>query len=301
MLFPAAALGIITVAVWLSSTLLGDPDAPESRAAVWTGPLLAIGGFVTMVLLIWAGTAAAERASERRKALRVHATAIARWPQYATEAQWQGVIADGARPTGGMLNAVIGSGIVATVVAVIAVWAVLAGEPSAALVLGAFVLVTAGLFIARAWNTDRELRQNQRRRQQLIPYPACWLSAEGFYDEDHGLISLDQVTAVKIIPPAEVPEIRKRLRRLAREGGGQSDLDRLDAQLARAGWSLLQVTTDLRVARTIPDRITRWLSWREFRSDPVAPITVLHVRVPPNREPEAGRVADAVTRRWLAS
>ena len=64
MLFPAAALGIITVAVWLSSTLLGDPDAPESRAAVWTGPLLAIGGFVTVVLLIWAGAASVERASE---------------------------------------------------------------------------------------------------------------------------------------------------------------------------------------------------------------------------------------------
>jgi hypothetical protein len=300
MLFPAAALGIITVAVWLSSTLLGDPDAPESGASVWTGPLLAIGGFVTMVLLIWAGTASVERASERRKALRVHTTAIARWPQYATEAQWQGVIADGARPTGGMVNAVIGSAIVAAVVAAIAVWAVLSGEPSAAVVLGAFALVTAGLFTARAWNIDRELRQNQRRRQQLIPYPACWLSAEGFYDEDHGLISLDRMTEVKIIPPAEVPEVRRQLRRQAREAGVQADLDRLDAQLARAGWSLLQVTSDVRVARTVPDLIMRWLSWRELRFHPV-PISVLHIRVPPGREPEAGRVADAVTRRWLAS
>jgi hypothetical protein len=299
MLFPAAAIALTAVAVSGATAVFGDPDLPAGERADWAGPLLGIGGITAMVLFLWGGTVTVLRANERRRALRVYANPIARWPQYATGAQWQRVIAHDARATGHALDFAIPAGIVAAVVAAVTVPAVLQGQPAIAAVLVMFGLVIIGLIGGRDWNAARERRANRQRRERITPYPACWLSTEAIYHEDHGLFPLDHVSEVTVVPPDQVATVRKRLRREQQAGNLYADLDPLDSRLARAGWSLLQITTDSDLVRTIVDRITDWLSSDDEHRHYLSPISVRHVRVPPGREAEAEQVAAALRRRWL--
>jgi hypothetical protein len=125
------------------------------------------------------------------------------------------------------------------------------------------------------------------------------LAAEGLYHEDHGLVGLDRVTEVRVVPPAEVPGVRKSLLGRARAGDLTVHLDPFDHRLARSGWALLQLTLDDRVERTLWQKVTRALAAGD-QPRPTMPISVLHVRVPPGRESEADRVAAAVRQRWLS-
>ena len=301
LLFPAAAIAVVMLAAWLSYLLFGDevPDA-AGVAVDWSGPLLGIGGMVAAALLTWAALMAGLRAGERRRARRVHRDGLARWPQYATEAQWRQVIEKDSRPDGGWLETAIPVGIVTAVIAAIAVPAGIQGLWSVVFTLVAFGLLIAGLVAGRRWNQRRERRADRVRREGLAPYPSCVLSAEALYHEDWGLVEIDKLADVQLVPPEQVPGLRRRLLGRARAGEVDLRLEPLDTRLARSGWSLLQVTLDSRLERTLGDQVTKFFASAEQGSDPM-PITVLHVRVPPGREAEAGQVAALLRSRWLAA
>lgn len=300
-LFSAAAIAALTLAAWLSSLAFGGDDADTAGAATdWTVPLLGLGGMVAAVLLLWAAIVAVGRAHELRRVREVYARGLARWPQYATEAQWRQVIAKHARPDGSVLDVVIPAGLLTVVVGAIAVAAAVGREWTVVVVLAAFWLVLMGLVGGRRWNQERERRADRVRRERLLPYPFCVVAAEGLYDEDSGLVGLDQVTEVRVVPAAEVPQIRKRLLGQVRTGEVAVELDPFDSRLARSGWSLLQFTLDSRVARTLWKKAVDLLRSRDIGSD-MARFSLLHVRIPPGCEPEAIRVVAAVQQRWLGN
>lgn len=295
-LFPAAAVALIGAAAWLATLLGGDGGGPAGTA--WVGALAGIGGLVAVAVLAWAVAVTAERAVERRQILRVLEQVIACWPQYASEKQWRQVITQDAKRETSVADIAWPVGIVTVVVGAIAVGAGLQGMWSAVLVLAAFWVLVSGLVGGRAWSRDRQRRADRHRRERLLPYPACWLAAEAIYHEDWGLVTLDQVTRVRLIPPAEVSGARKRLRSEARAGDLTVELDPLDLRLARSGWSLLQFTLDEQVARTLWHHLRALVRSRIGRLPDL--VSVVHVRVPPGREAEADGVVAAVTRRWLA-
>lgn len=297
-ILPAAAIVVVAAAVWLSSVLFGD-SLPADVVVDWTTPLLGIGLLTATVLVIWLAIVVLSRATERSQARRVLGTAIARWPQYATEAQWRQVISKEDRSGGGIADVLIPVGIILGIGLAIGILAGVSGQWGAGLVVLVFCGLIAAMVLVRHWNQERERRDNRRRRERLLPVPTCWLSAEGFYHEDWGLVKLDQVTDIQVVPPGEVAQLRTRLRRQAREGRLSIDLDPFDTRLARAGWSLLQLSFDERVRRTIWHHLMELL--RTPGQSDVMPISVLAVRVPPGREGEADAVAAAVTRRWLAT
>jgi hypothetical protein len=299
MLLPAAAIAVVALCAWLSSLLF--PDEVTEAAGLetdWTVPLVSIGGIVVMVVLLWAVFVAWGRATERRKALGAFAHGLARWPQYATEAQWRQETAKEDKPEGNRLDVVIPVGIVTALIGAIAVAAAINDTWALAVVLAGFWVVLVGLVGGRRWNQERERRGNQARRRRLQPYPSCVVAAEALYHEDWGLVTLDQVTEVRVVPPGEVPQTRKRLLSQSRKGEVSVDLDPFDRRLARAGWSLLQFTLDSRTVRTWWQRIAEVLR-AEMPSADVMPVSVVHVRVPPGCESEAAHVAAAVEHRWL--
>jgi hypothetical protein len=294
MLFPAAAIGLLAVAAF-GSTLIFD-EGPSQGSPDWAVPAAGIGGMVAMVLLLWVGTVMVERATERRRVRRVYATALACWPQYATEPQWQQAIAKADRPERHFAEIAWPMGILTVVLGGIGVPAGFSGVWSVTVVLAAFWVLLFGLVAGRRWNADRERRADLGRRRRLTPYPSCCISADAFYDEDRGLVGLEQVTGVRVVAPDEVPQLRKRLLSGARKGELTVELDAFDTRLARAGWSLLQFTVDERVARTLWHHLQALL--RAGQHGFSMPISVTHVRVPPGREAEAAQVAAAVARRW---
>jgi F0F1-type ATP synthase assembly protein I len=298
MLLPAAAIAVVTGGAVLSSVLFGD-DLPEgvSVETDWVVPLVGIGGIVVAVLVIWAATVMLSRARERWQVLRVFDTAVARWPQYATEAQWRQVIAKEDKPSESKVDVIVPAGIVLGVGLAIAIPAGFSGMWGIGLVVMLFCGMIAGMVVVRRWNLERERRNNRTRRERLAPYPSCWLSADAFYHEDWGLITLDLLTDIQVVPAAEVAQLRTRLRKQARDGDLSIDLDPFDTRLARSGWSLLQLTLDDRVVRTLWHWIVDW--FRDPTAGEIMPISVLSVRVPPGREPEAAEVVKAVTGRWL--
>src|SRR5690606_13852904 len=120
-------------------------------------------------------------------------------------------------------------------------------------------------------------------------------SPAGYYHEDAGVVMLDKVTDVRLVPPGEVPGIRKQLRRA--RGGAEIDvdLDPFDSRLARSGWSLLQFTIDPTVERTVWHKLGWWFRDWGYRAI-TERLSVRHVRVPPGREAEAARILAEVTR-----
>jgi hypothetical protein len=301
LLFPVAAIAVVAFTAIGATAVFGDEVLDAAGVEPdWTGPLLGIGGIVGLGLAVWAAIMVGSRAWERQQVRRVYRNALARWPQYATEAQWRQVIEKDSRPDGNWLETAIPAGIVGAVIAAIAVpagiqqlWAVVAA-------LAAFWLLALGLIAGRRWNQRREQRADVRRRGRLAPYPACVLSAEGFYHEDWGLVEIDNMTDVQVVPAGEVPGLRKRVLRQARAGEIDVRLEPLDSQLARSGWSLLQLTLDSRVKRTLWHQLGGLLTSDHEHRDPM-PVSVLHVRVPPGREAEAGQVITLLRTRWLAS
>src|SRR5690606_37348797 len=97
---------------------------------------------------------------------------------------------------------------------------------------------------------------------------------------------------------AEVAGLRKRVLRQARAGAIDLALEPLDSQLARAGWSLLQITLDSRARRAPWERLLDWFDRADDHHDPM-PVAVRHVRVPPGHEAEAGQVVSLIRARWL--
>jgi hypothetical protein len=302
LLFPVAAIAVVALTAIGATAVFGDEVLEAAGVEPdWTGPLLGIGGMVGLGLAVWAAIMIGSRAMERHQVRRVYRNALARWPQYATEAQWRQVIEKDSRPDGNWLETAIPAGILTAVIAAIAVPAGFQRMWSMVTVLAAFWLLLLGLVAGRRWNQRREQRADRRRRERLAPFPACVLSAEGFYHEDWGLVEIDNVTDVRVIPASEVPGLRKQVLGQARAGEIDLRLEPLDSRLARSGWSLLQLTLDSRVKRTLWDQLGGLLSsdHQEHR-DPM-PVSVLHVRVPPGREAEAGQVVTLLRTRWLAS
>jgi hypothetical protein len=300
LLFPVAAIAVVTLAALGATAVFGDEVLDAAGVEPdWTGPLLGIGGIVGLGLAVWAAVMLGSRALERQQVRRVYRNALARWPQYATRAQWQQVIERDSRPEGSWLETAIPAGIVGAVIAAVAVPAGVRQMWSVVAVLAAFGLVALGLIAGRRWNQRRERRADVLRRERLAPYPACVLSAEGFYHEDWGLVEIDDVTDVRVVPAGEVPGLRKRVLAQARAGTVDLRLEPLDSRLARSGWSLLQLTLDSRVRRTLWDQLVGLFGQDDDHHDPM-PVSVLHVRVPPGREAEAGQVVTLIRTRWLA-
>jgi hypothetical protein len=297
MLFPAAAIGLVTIAAFTSALLFDE--GPESDLSGWIVPGVSLGGIVVMVLLFWVTTVSVERALERRQVRRVYAHTLARWPQYATEAQWQQVIAKDARSELNVANIAWPMGILTAIMIPIGVGAGFAGIWSVTVVLAAFWVLVFGLVAGRNLSAERVRRNNRRRRERLDPYPACHLAAEGLYHEDWGLVTLDQVAEVRVISPEDVPQLRSRLLSGARKGEMSVELDPFDTRLARSGWSLLQFTIDDKITRTIWHHVQALL--RTGQHGFHMSISIFHVRVPPGHEAEAAQVAAAVTRRWITA
>ena len=301
LLFSVASIAVLMLAAMGGTVVFGDEVLDAAGVEPdWTGPLLGIGGIVALAAAVWAAIMVGSQAWERQQVRRVYRNALARWPQYATEAQWRQVIEKDSRPDGNWLETAIPAGILTAVIAAIAVPAGFQRMWSMVTVLAAFWLLLLGLVAGRRWNQRREQRADRRRRERLAPYPACVLSAEGFYHEDWGLVEIDTVTDVRVIPASEVPGLRKRVLGQARAGEIDLQLEPLDSRLARSGWSLLQVTLDSRVKRTLWDQLTGLRGTDHEHRDPM-PISVLHVRVPPGREAEAGQVITLIRTRWLTS
>jgi hypothetical protein len=119
----------------------------------------------------------------------------------------------------------------------------------------------------------------------------------GFYHEDGGLVRFDQIAAVQVVEPDQVASHRSRLSSTTRRTGIQSDLTPLDTRLAKAGWSLLAVTIDTSVARTLWRKAEHLLRSQE---DPRLDwVTTSHVRVPPGHIGEARTAAEHIRARWL--
>src|SRR5690606_24055004 len=120
--FPVAAIAVVGLAVLGATAVFGD-GALEAAGVEsdWTGPLLGIAGLVGFGLAVWVAVMLGSRALERRQVQRVYRNAVARWPQYATEAQWQRVIERDGRPEGSWLETAIPAGIVGGVVVAIAI------------------------------------------------------------------------------------------------------------------------------------------------------------------------------------
>lgn len=300
LLFPVTAIAVVMLTAMGATAVFGDEVLEAAGVEPdWTGPLLGIGGIVGLVLAVWAAIMLGSRVLERQHVRRVYRNALARWPQYATEAQWQQVIERDSRPDGSWLETAIPAGVVGAVIAAIAIPAGIQQLWSVVAVLVAFWLLVLGLIAGRRWNQRREQRADVRRRERLAPYPACVLSAEGFYHEDWGLVEIDNVTDVRVVPAGEVPGLRKRVLRQARAATIDLRLEPLDSRLARSGWSLLQLTLDSRVRRTLWDQLAGLFGQDQEHRDPM-PVSVLHVRVPPGHETDADQVATLIRERWLA-
>lgn len=300
LLFPVAAVAVVSLAALGATAVFGDQVLDEAGVEPeWTGPLLGIGGIVGLALAVWAAIMVGSRAMERQQVRRVYRNAVARWPQYATEAQWQQVIERDGRPDGSWLDTAIPTGIVGAVIAAIAIPAGIQRMWQVVAVLVAFWLLVLGLIAGRRWNQRREQRAEVLRRERLSPYPSCVLSAEGFYHEDWGLVEIDNVADVRVIPSGEVPGLRKRVLGQARAGAIDLRLEPLDSRLARSGWSLLQLTLDSRIRRTLWDQLVGLIGRDDGHHDPM-PVSLLHVRVPPGHEAEAGQVVTLIRARWLA-
>jgi hypothetical protein len=128
--------------------------------------------------------------------------------------------------------------------------------------------------------------------------PTVAVSTEGIYDEQLGVLEIDSVTEVRVIPAAEVKARRAELRARVSRLELSARMDPADQRLATAGWSLLELTLDSRVGRTLVRRLANLLlvDHRPMGWDTVS---VVHVRVPPSQEQVAARVASSIAARWI--
>jgi hypothetical protein len=298
MLFPAVAVGVVAVGVWAGVTVFGDDQSADVEAD-WTVPMLGIAFIAAVPVVMWAVARTVLLANERRHASTVLAAAIVEWPQYSTTAQWQKVVEDDHRRSATKRTDVLVPVVILTVViGGLAVWAALAADPAVGLALGAFWLAAMALIAGRTWAAERDRRSGRVRRVRIQPFPRCWVADSGFYHEDSGLVRFDQIAAVEVVEPDRVASYRGSLSSAARKTGSQSDLTPLDSRLARSGWSLLAITIDTSVARTLWRKAEHLLRSQE---DPRLDwLTTSHVRVPPGHIGEARTAADRIHTRWLA-
>jgi hypothetical protein len=130
--------------------------------------------------------------------------------------------------------------------------------------------------------------------------PTATVSTEGIYDEELGVVEIESVTEVRVIPAAEVEARRAELRAAVSRMELSARMDPADQRLATAGWSLLELTLDSRVGRTLLRRLANVLlvdhgpmGWET--------VSVVHVRVPPGQEQAAAGAASAIATRWITS
>jgi hypothetical protein len=298
MLFPAVAVGIVAVGVWAGVTVFGD-DQPADVEGDWTTPMLGIAMIAAVPVAMWAVASTVLRANERRHVSAVLAAAIVVWPQYSTTAQWQKVVDDDHRSSATKRTDVVVPVVILTVViGGLAVWGALAAGPAVGLALGAFWLAAMALIAGRTWAAERDQRSGRARRVRIQPFPRCWVADSGFYHEDSGLVRFDQIAGVEVVEPDRIASHRSSLSSAARKTGIESDLTPLDSRLARSGWSLLAITIDTSMARTLWRKAEHLLRSQE---DPRLDwVTTSHVRVPPGYIGEARTAAERIHTRWLA-
>ncbi len=294
MLVPAAGIVLIGAGAFLA-VVAGDGDTDG-----WGTALAGIGALAGVSLVAWIVAATASLVSERRGAMRVLADPVARWPQYSTAAQWEKVVDDDYEALAfHRIEILAPLGLVTALLVGLGIWAAVSGVPEAAFPLGGFWLLFAGLVVGRQWNIQRERRADRRRRLALSPYPSCWISRTGLYDEDHGLVTFDDVVAVDVIEPDRVSGRRKEIREEMREGAPMvADLDALDGRLARSGWSLLELTFDPSQSRSPVDLVLSLVRrvLGGTRGAGRRYVEVVHVRVPPPAAEEARAVATRLAR-----
>jgi hypothetical protein len=85
---------------------------------------------------------------------------------------------------------------------------------------------------------------------------------------------------------------------VGRAGTVVVELDPLDRRLSGSGWSLLELTFDSKIARTLAHKLASLLRAGEGRH--LDRIEVFFVRVPPDATPSAGDVAATLEAHWLA-
>jgi hypothetical protein len=226
------------------------------------------------------------------------AAAVVAWPQYSTAEQWQKVVDDDDRRSAtGRTDVVVPAVIITVVIGGLAAWGALAAGPAVGLTLGAFWLAAMALVAGRTWAAERDRRSGRARRLRIRPCPRCWVADSGFYHEDRGLVRFDQIAGVEVVEPDRVASYRSSLSSAARKTGIESDLTPLDSRLAKAGWSLLAVTIDTSVARTLWRKAEHLL--RSHEDPRLDWVTAAHVRGPPGHIGEARTAAERIRARWL--
>ncbi len=289
MLVPAAGIVLIGAGAFLA-VVAGDGDTDG-----WGTALVGLGALAGVSLVAWIVAATASLVSERRGAMRVVADPVARWPQYSTPGQWEKVIDDDYEALAfHRIEVLAPLGIVTALLAGLGIWAAVSGVPEAAFPLGGFWVLFAGLVAGRQWNIQRERHADRRRRLALSPYPSCWISRSGLYDEDIGLVTFDDLVAVEVIEPDRVSGRRNEIREGMREGSPLvADLDPLDGRLARSGWSLLELTFDPSQSRSPVDLVLSLVQrvLGGARGTGTQYVGIVHVRVPPPAADEARAVA----------
>jgi hypothetical protein len=293
---PAAFVLAVTASTWLGSVVVDDGLGADADAD-WTVPLVALIGIALIPLLIGGAVALGDSASERRRARAAVDSAIAVWPQYATESQWRKrVTALERTETAGRDATWWGVGVATLAIGGIAVWAALAGQLLLLFPLAGTWLVVVGLLATRRWTHRRRILRDRARRDRIAPVPRAWVSPGAIYDEDIGLTDLSRIVSASVIAAADVAARRKQLRAEARRTGVVDDLTATDDRLATAGWSLLELTLDSRKVRTWGHRVMWLLTPSEASHYRVQ--AARHVRVPPGSESEADAALEAIRRRW---
>jgi hypothetical protein len=157
MVFPIAAIAVITAAVYLATRLFGDPEleaAGVDTTTDWSAPLLGIGLIVLAALAIFIISSVWLWLNERRHARRTIAAAMVCWPQFRDRDEWiRQIDQDDRAGTSRLSDALIPSLIVTVIAGGLGLWGALAGVPSAAFALGGFWLVVMWLI----WGTGKRL------------------------------------------------------------------------------------------------------------------------------------------------
>ncbi len=294
LLVPAGAIVVIGLGAF--ATAVADDQGTEG----WGTALAGLGALAVVPLAVWIVAVVVSRRSERRRATEVLANPVARWPQYATAAQWDEVVEEDHEARAfHRIEVIAPLTIVTALLAGLGAWAAVSGVPEAAFPLGGFWLLFAALVVGRQWNIQRERHADLRRRRALPRGPDCWIARTGLYHEDHGLVTFDDLVAVEVIESDRVSGRRAEVRDdVLGPQPVAAALDPLDGRLARSGWSLLELTfdpaRDRSLATAVLSLVRRLLGGATGRV--AHHVEIVHVRVPPPAADEAGVVAALLAR-----
>lgn len=299
LLAPAVLLAAPVIGLGVGR-LIDGPDELErasGETADWTLPLAFVAAVVALFVIFWVVSFVVLRATERRDVRRVLAAPIARWPQFASDEQWRGFVSRDreSERTNARLLRLAPVGAVATAVGGLALGAAL----GSAMIGGAFGGFAAGLILAGSASRLRSLRQRRAldaHRDRLVGIPHRTVSLRGVLDDDLGVTAFTQLAGAVHVPSADLGTRRAATAAARRRGDVIANLDPIDRQLAKAGWSFLELTFDQRVARGFAANALRLLEQWHARSTGMR--WVQTIRVPPDASAEADAVATALTARY---